>query len=161
MAKWSVKPATNVNELNPSLNNDKLQRVLEKSLGEFADKVTLISADEFENHKGFEKLKSNGIEGFYDPNTKQVAIVVDNIQEQDGLSANDRLAWVAWHELYHKGLDVKYGQDLDRVVSDMGTNPFIDNLAEAIMADRAMNSLASIDKNTAIQEALVELGAAL
>ena len=161
MAKWSVKPATNVNELNPSLNNDKLQRVLEKSLGEFADKVTLISADEFENHKGFEKLKSNGIEGFYDPNTKQVAIVVDNIQEQDGLSANDRLAWVAWHELYHKGVDVKYGQDLDRVVSDMGTNPFIDNLAEAIMADRAMNSLASIDKNTAIQEALVELGAAL
>ena len=161
MAKWSVKPATNVNELNPSLNNDKLQRVLEKSLGEFADKVTLISADEFENHKGFEKLKSNGIEGFYDPNTKQVAIVVDNIQEQDGLSANDRLAWVAWHELYHKGLDVKYGQDLDRIVSDMGTNPFIDNLAEAIMADRAMNSLASIDKNTAIQEALVELGAAL
>ena len=161
MAKWSVKPATNVNELNPSLNNDKLQRVLEKSLGDFADKVTLISADEFENHKGFEKLKSNGIEGFYDPNTKQVAIVVDNIQEQDGLSANDRLAWVAWHELYHKGLDVKYGQDLDRVVSDMGTNPFIDNLAEAIMADRAMNSLASIDKNTAIQEALVELGAAL
>ena len=161
MAKWSVKPATNVNELNPSLNNDKLQRVLEKSLGDFADKVTLISADEFENHKGFEKLKSNGIEGFYDPNTRQVAIVVDNIQEQDGLSANDRLAWVAWHELYHKGLDVKYGQDLDRVVSDMGTNPFIDNLAEAIMADRAMNSLASIDKNTAIQEALVELGAAL
>lgn len=161
MAKWSVKPATNVNELNPSLNNDKLQRVLEKSLGEFADKVTLISADEFENHKGFEKLKSNGIEGFYDPNTKQVAIVVDNIQEQDGLSANDRLAWVAWHELYHKGLDVKYGQDLDRVVSDMGTNSFIDNLAEAIMADRATNSLASIDKDTAIQEALVELGAAL
>ena len=161
MAKWSVKPATNVNELNPFLNNDKLQATLEKSLGEFADKVTLISADEFENHKGFEKLKSNGIEGFYDPNTKQVAIVVDNIQEQDGLSANDRLAWVAWHELYHKGLDVKYGQDLDRIVSDMGTNPFIDNLAEAIMADRAMNSLASIDKNTAIQEALVELGAAL
>ena len=161
MAKWSVKPATNVNELNPSLNNDKLQATLKKSLGEFANKVTLISADEFENHKGFEKLKSNGIEGFYDPNTKQVAIVVDNIQEQDGLSADDRLAWVAWHELYHKGLDVKYGQDLDRIVSDMGTNPFIDNLAEAIMADRAMNSLASIDKNTAIQEALVELGAAL
>lgn len=161
MAKWSVKPATNVNELNPSLNNDKLQATLKKALGDFADNVTLISSDEFANHAGFEKLKSNGIEGFYDPNTKQVAIVVDNIEAQDGLSANDRLAWVAWHELYHKGLDVKYGQDLDRVVSDMGTNPFIDNLAEAIMADRAMNSLASIDKNTAIQEALVELGAAL
>ena len=161
MAKWSVKPATNVNELNPSLNNDKLQATLKKALGDFADNVTLISSDEFANHAGFEKLKSNGIEGFYDPNTKQVAIVVDNIEAQDGLSANDRLAWVAWHELYHKGLDVKYGNDLGRVVSDMGTNSFIDNLAEAIMADRATNSLASIDKDTAIQEALVELGAAL
>lgn len=161
MAKWSVKPATNVNELNPSLNNDKLQATLKKSLGDFADNVTLISSDEFANHAGFEKLKSNGIEGFYDPNTKQVAIVVDNIEAQDDLSANDRLAWVAWHELYHKGLDVKYGNDLGRVVSDMSTNSFIDNLAEAIMADRATNSLASIDKDTAIQEALVELGAAL
>lgn len=158
--KFSVK-AKDIANISDKVSVEKLQKALEKTLGDLADKVNFIIEDDFGKTKGFDKIRNAGVEGFYDPINQRVYIVADNIEAQNGLTAEERMAWVAWHELVHNGLDVKYGEDLRSTLYKAQANPFIADLARAIMLDRRDNQLAEVGLDKATEEALAELGAAL
>ena len=157
---FSVK-AKDIANISDKVSVDKLQKALEKTLGDLADKVNFITEDDFGKTKGFDKIRNAGVEGFYDPINQRVYIVADNIEAQNGLTAEERMAWVAWHELVHNGLDVKYGEDLRSTLYKAQANPFITDLARAIMLDRRDNQLVEVGLDKATEEALAELGAAL
>lgn len=157
---FSVK-AKDIANISDKVSVEKLQKALEKTLGDLADKVNFITEDDFGKTKGFDKIRNAGVEGFYDPINQRVYIVADNIEAQNGLTAEERMAWVAWHELVHNGLDVKYGEDLRSILYKAQANPFISDLARAIMLDRRDNQLVEVGLDKATEEALAELGAAL
>ena len=158
--KFSVK-AKDITNVTGSVSVDKLRKALDHALGDLANNVNFITAKDYGNTQGFDKIRNAGVEGFYDPINKQVYIVADNIEAQNGLSAEERMAWVAWHELVHNGLDVKHGEELGNILYKVQGNSFISQLADAIMQDRRDNQLAEIGYDKATEEALSELGAAI
>lgn len=149
-------------KLDTSLTKDKVKRTLDRVLGKHAKNVTVISRADFNSVQASNYILKNGIEGFYDDATGHVYIVADGIHSQNGLSAEDRVGFVAWHEMTHLGLDTKYGTDLRAILQTAAANDTIAKLAEKIQLERANRGEAvSVNEDMAIEEALAELNAAL
>ena len=148
--------------LDTSLTKEKVKRTLDRVLGNHAKNVTVISRADFNSTQASHYIFKNGIEGFYDDATGHVYIVADGIHSQNGLSAEDRVGFVAWHEMTHLGLDTKYGTDLRAILQTAASNDTIAKLAEKIQLERASRGEAvSVNEDMAIEEALAELNAAL
>lgn len=156
--KWSVAPK-DVKAVNISV--DKIQATLDKALGDLSKNVRFVTKEDFDDNGAFNTLRNAGVEGFYDADSKQVYLVADNIKADRTLSAEDRATWVAWHEMFHQGLDVKHGDKLADILNNASNNPFVNTLANAIRLDRMNNELTEISQTKAVEEALAELGAAL
>lgn len=149
-------------KLDTSLTKEKVKRTLERVLGQLAKNVTVISRADFNSTQASHYIFKNGIEGFYDDATGHVYIVADGIHSQNGLSAEDRVGFVAWHEMTHLGLDTKYGTDLRAILQTAASNDTIAKLAEKIQLERASRGEAvSVNEDMAVEEALAELNAAL
>ena len=149
-------------KLDTSLTKEKVKRTLDRVLGQHAKNVTVISRADFNSTQASHYIFKNGIEGFYDDATGHVYIVADGIHAQNGLSAEDRVGFVAWHEMTHLGLDTKYGTDLRAILQTAAANDTIAKLAEKIQLERASRGEAvSVNEDMAIEEALAELNAAL
>ena len=149
-------------KLDTSLTKEKVKRTLDRVLGQHAKNVTVISRADFNSTQASHYIFKNGIEGFYDDATGHVYIVADGIHAQNGLSAEDRVGFVAWHEMTHLGLDTKYGTDLRAILQTAAANDTIAKLAEKIQLERASRGEAvSVNENMAVEEALAELNAAL
>ena len=148
--------------LDTSLTKEKVKRTLDRVLGQHAKNVTVISRADFNSVQASNYILKNGIEGFYDDATGHVYIVADGIHSQNGLSAEDRVGFVAWHEMTHLGLDTKYGNDLRAILQTAASNDTIAKLAEKIQLERMNRGEAvSVNEDMAIEEALAELNAAL
>lgn len=148
--------------LDTSLTKEKVKRTLDRVLGQHAKNVTVISRADFNSVQASNYILKNGIEGFYDDATGHVYIVADGIHSQNGLSAEDRVGFVAWHEMTHLGLDTKYGNDLRAILQTAASNDTISKLAEKIQLERVNRGEAvSVNEDMAIEEALAELNAAL
>ena len=148
--------------LDTSLTKEKVKRTLDRVLGQHAKNVTVISRADFNSVQASNYILKNGIEGFYDDATGHVYIVADGIHSQNGLSAEDRVGFVAWHEMTHLGLDTKYGNDLRSILQTAASNDTIAKLAGKIQLERASRGEAvSVNEDMAIEEALAELNAAL
>lgn len=149
-------------KLDTSLTKDKVKRTLDRVLGQHAKNVTVISRADFNSTQASHYIFKNGIEGFYDDATGHVYIVADGIYSQNGLSAEDRVGFVAWHEMTHLGLDTKYGTDLRAILQTASSNDTIAKLADKIQLERANRGEAvSVNEDMAVEEALAELNAAL
>jgi len=149
-------------KLDTSLTKEKVKRTLDRVLGQHAKNVTIISRADFNSTQASHYIFKNGIEGFYDEATGHVYIVADGIHSQNGLSAEDRVGFVAWHEMTHLGLDTKYGTDLRAILQTAASNDTIAKLAEKIQLERASRGEAvSVNEDMAVEEALAELNAAL
>lgn len=149
-------------KLDTSLTKEKVKRTLDRVLGQHAKNVTVISRADFNSVQASNYILKNGIEGFYDDATGHVYIVADGIHSQNGLSAEDRVGFVAWHEMTHLGLDTKYGTDLRAILQTAAANDTIAKLAEKIQLERASRGEAvSVNEDMAVEEALAELNAAL
>ena len=149
-------------KLDTSLTKDKVKRTLDRVLGQHAKNVTVISRADFNSTQASHYIFKNGIEGFYDDATGHVYIVADGIHAQNGLSAEDRVGFVAWHEMTHLGLDTKYGTDLRAILQTAAANDTIAKLAEKIQLERMNRGEAvSVNEDMAVEEALAELNAAL
>lgn len=149
-------------KLDTSLTKEKVKHTLDRVLGQHAKNVTVISRADFNSTQASHYIFKNGIEGFYDDATGHVYIVADGIHAQNGLSAEDRVGFVAWHEMTHLGLDTKYGTDLRAILQTAAANDTIAKLAEKIQLERASRGEAvSVNEDMAVEEALAELNAAL
>lgn len=150
------------NALDTSLTAEKVKSTLKKVLGEHAKNVTVISRADFNSVQAQHYILKNGIEGFYDPSTGSVFIVADGVHSQNGLSAEDRVGFVAWHELTHLGLDTKYGEELRGILETASANSTIAELADKIQLERVNRGEGvSVNDAMAVEEALAELNAAL
>lgn len=148
--------------LDTSLTKEKVQSTLKRVLGDHAKNVTVISRADFNSTQASHYINKNGIEGFYDDDTGHVYIVADGIHAQNGLSAEDRVGFVAWHEMTHLGLDTKYGNDLRTILQSAASNETIAKLAEKIQQERVNRGEAvAVNDDMAVEEALAELNAAL
>lgn len=148
--------------LDTSLTKEKVKRTLDRVLGQHAKNVTVISRADFNSVQASNYILKNGIEGFYDDATGHVYIVADGIHAQNGLSAEDRVGFVAWHEMTHLGLDTKYGTDLRAILQTAASNDTIAKLAEKIQLERVNRGEAvAVNEDMAVEEALAELNAAL
>ena len=149
-------------KLDTSLTKEKVKRTLDRVLGQHAKNVTVISRADFNSTQASHYIFKSGIEGFYDDATGHVYIVADGIHSQNGLSAEDRVGFVAWHEMTHLGLDTKYGTDLRAILQTAASNDTIAKLAEKIQLERVNRGEAvSVNEDMAVEEALAELNAAL
>lgn len=148
--------------LDTSLTKEKVQSTLKRVLGDHAKNVTVISRADFNSTQASHYINKNGIEGFYDDATGHVYIVADGIHAQNGLSAEDRVGFVAWHEMTHLGLDTKYGNDLRAILQSAASNETIAKLADKIQQERVNRGEAvAVNDDMAVEEALAELNAAL
>lgn len=148
--------------LDTSLTKEKVQSTLKRVLGDHAKNVTVISRADFNSTQASHYINKNGIEGFYDDATGHVYIVADGIHAQNGLSAEDRVGFVAWHEMTHLGLDTKYGNDLRAILQSAASNETIAKLADKIQQERVNRGEAvAVNNDMAVEEALAELNAAL
>lgn len=148
--------------LDTSLTKEKVQSTLKRVLGDHAKNVTVISRADFNSTQASHYINKNGIEGFYDDATGHVYIVADGIHAQNGLSAEDRVGFVAWHEMTHLGLDTKYGNDLRAILQSAASNETIAQLADKIQQERINRGEAvAVNDDMAVEEALAELNAAL
>jgi GNAT superfamily N-acetyltransferase len=90
-------------------------------------------------------------EGLYDPRTKTVHLIADNI------SSAERAAWVAAHEVVgHGGLRMLQDKSVNEALNLAGANRFVKELANAIQQDRT-----DVSGSIAIEEAVAELAAAI
>lgn len=78
------------------------------------------------------------------------------------MKSPEHAIWVAWHEMLHRGLAVKYGEEARQVLMEAGKNSTVKKLAEAIRLERQMigDKMGSSELG-GIEEALAELSAAI
>lgn len=99
----------------------------------------------------FSKIDGN-TEGVYDLLTGEVILIADQIKSLS------RGVWVAWHELYHRGLDVYHRNDMRDALVRYGRLPLVQHIADRIALERKDDNL---PRSVLIEEALAELGAAV
>lgn len=87
-----------------------------------------------------------GMEGVFDPKTKAVYLIADN------LSSPERAVWVAAHEVVGHGGIRMLGKPVADVVDYAAKNSFVTKLAHAIADDRGENFNARIHTDEAIAE---------
>ncbi|WP_168693913.1 LPD38 domain-containing protein [Histophilus somni] len=97
------------------------------------------------------------IEAAYNTQTGKIVIIADNIRANDILTREERLKWVAWHELAHRGLQVRYGKDFQALMEQADRNTTVRDLATALQKDRAE---LRDNRTLAVEEAIAELHAA-
>ena len=107
------------------------------------------------------KSVAGGVEGLYDPDGDTIYLFADQFRDED------RVRWVSWHELWHRGARVAYGDALDSALGEARSNPVVRRLANAIYRDRDMAADVADGRLTedraqmiAAEEALAELDAA-
>ncbi|MEB3489897.1 LPD38 domain-containing protein [Pasteurella multocida] len=102
-------------------------------------------------------ISDSTVEAGYNPKTGKIFIIADNIRASNVLTRDERLAWVAWHELAHRGLGVKFGAEFNDLMAKIDKNSTINKLANAIQKQRSETAQ---NRHLAVEEALAELHAA-
>lgn len=139
---------------NPQITQD--QQTLSRILGEeTASHIQVVDRNtKVPSGRDVKQLATKGVEGWFEPSTQKLYIISDNITANDVLSRDERLAWVAYHELAHAGVRIKYGHLLNNVLASASQNVVVKVLARKIQAEHGY------EKEIAIEEAMMEIYAA-
>ncbi|WP_439327584.1 MuF-C-terminal domain-containing protein [Lonepinella sp. BR2357] len=154
----------NVTNSQPTVNTQatKDQQTLSQILGnDTASHIEVVDRNTVQPPKGetAESLLAGNVEGWYDPTTQKIYIYSDNITANNVMSREERLAWVAWHELAHRGVNVKLGNRFNDIVTRMGKHPVVERIANTIQKERA--EYGDIPFTVAVEEAVAEINAAV
>ncbi|MFC0912668.1 LPD38 domain-containing protein [Pasteurella multocida] len=155
--KGNVKTETDLSQYtqnkkqpqNPNLTSihNKISKFVGKHLSKHFEVVTAAEMG----------ISDSTVEAGYNPKTGKIFIVADNIRASNALTRDERLAWVAWHELAHRGLGVKFGAEFNELMVKIDKNSTINKLANAIQKQRSETAK---NRHLAVEEALAELHAA-
>ena len=106
-------------------------------------------------------LITSDVEGWFNPKTGKVTLIADSINATKTMSKEERLQFVAWHEMAHRGINVGYKGTYDRLMSKVGENKVVSQIADAIQVQRKnTDDLAATNRAVAIEEAIAEVMAA-
>ncbi|MBE2895532.1 hypothetical protein HPC38_01395 [Pasteurellaceae bacterium HPA106] len=139
--------------------------LLEESLGkEMADKVELKGNTK---GKGLKSQNKDRAEGYHERGADKVVINTENIyplknkKGEQILSRDERLKWVAHHELFHRGVSTDAGSRLlNRSLKAAYGNPVVKELANKIRAYYKSKGV-ELNAKQAVEEGLAELRAAI
>lgn len=148
----------NVQQSTPQRNRQiaQDQQTLSRILGEeTASHIQVVDRNtKVPSGRDVKQLATKGVEGWFEPSTQKLYIISDNITANDVLSRDERLAWVAFHELAHAGVRIKYGHLLTNVLASASQNVVVKVLARKIQAEHGY------EREIAIEEAMMEIYAA-
>lgn len=135
------------------------QAILNQTFGKAAEHIEVAT---FANPpKDVRHLITSDIEGWFNPKTGKVTLIADSINATKTMSKEERLQFVAWHEMAHRGINVGYKGSYDSLMQDVGKNKAISQIADAIQAQRKnTDDLAATNRSVAIEEAIAEMMAA-
>lgn len=132
------------------------QATLSRILGEkTAAHIQVVDSNtQVPTGQNVKKLAANGVEGWFDVSAQKLYIISDNITANEVLSRDERLAWVAFHELSHAGVRIKFGPILTNVLASAGKNVVVKVLSRKIRAEYGYT------QEVATEEAMAEIYAA-
>lgn len=144
-------------QINPEIQ--RAQDILRKNLGKAAEHIEVIT---FANPpKDVKNLITSDVEGWFNPKTGKVTLIADTINATKTMSKEERLQFVAWHEMAHRGINVGYKGTYDRLMAKVGENKVVSQIADAIQVQRKnTDDLAATNRAVAIEEAIAEVMAA-
>nr|DAW69692.1 MAG TPA: ParB ddrB-like ParB superfamily domain [Caudoviricetes sp.] len=144
-------------QINPEIQ--RAQDILRKNLGKAAEHIEVAT---FANPpKDVRHLITSDVEGWFNPKTGKVTLIADSINATKTMSKEERLQFVAWHEMAHRGINVGYKGSYDSLMQEVGKNKAISQIADAIQAQRKnTDDLAATNRAVAIEEAIAEMMAA-
>lgn len=152
-----VKSDGSVNTLNPEIQH--AQDIIRKTFGKAAEHIEVAT---FANPpKDVRHLITSDVEGWFNPKTGKVTLIADSINATKTMSKEERLQFVAWHEMAHRGINVGYKGSYDSLMQEVGKNKAISQIADAIQTQRKnTDDLAATNRSVAIEEAIAEMMAA-
>lgn len=135
------------------------QAILNQTFGKAAEHIEVAT---FANPpKDVRHLITSDVEGWFNPKTGKVTLIADSINATKTMSKEERLQFVAWHEMAHRGINVGYKGSYDSLMQEVGKNKAISQIADAIQAQRKnTDDLAATNRSVAIEEAIAEMMAA-
>lgn len=138
---------------------EKAQAILNQTFGKAAEHIEVAT---FANPpKDVRHLITSDVEGWFNPKTGKVTLIADSINATKTMSKEERLQFVAWHEMAHRGINVGYKGSYDSLMQEVGKNKAISQIADAIQAQRKnTDDLAATNRSVAIEEAIAEMMAA-
>lgn len=143
--------------INPDIQ--RTQEILRKTFGKAAEHIEVTT---FANPpKDVKNLITSDVEGWFNPKTGKITIVADSIKPTKTMTKDERLQFVAWHEMAHRGINVGYKGTYDNLMAEVGKNKAVSQIADAIQAQRKnTDDLAATNRTVAIEEAIAEIMAA-
>jgi len=135
------------------------QAILNQTFGKAAEHIEVAT---FANPpKDVRHLITSDVEGWFNPKTGKVTLIADSINATKTMSKEERLQFVAWHEMAHRGINVGYKGSYDSLMKEVGKNKAISQIADAIQMQRKnTDDLAATNRSVAIEEAIAEMMAA-
>ncbi|MEE6076466.1 hypothetical protein M5R94_08960 [Avibacterium paragallinarum] len=128
-----------------SANIEQDRQFLQNTLGDVANQIELVSRANLQGHK-------QSAEGFFE--NGKAHLVTNNIKGDDVFSREERLAWVAWHELGHNGVNVRFSANHKNLMEFARTNPVVGTLRRKIQQRYADMNI-HINDDVATEEAIV------
>ena len=142
---------------NPDIQ--RTQEILRQTFGKATEhiEVTILANPP----KDVKNLITSDVEGWFNPKTGKITIVADSIKPTKTMTKDERLQFVAWHEMAHRGINVGYKGTYDNLMAEVGKNKAVSQIADAIQTQRkGTDDLAATNRTVAIEEAIAEIMAA-
>ena len=157
LSQYQAAKNNQIPQINPEIQ--RTQEILRKTFGKAAEHIEVAT---FANPpKDVKNLITSDVEGWFNPKTGKVTLIADSINATKTMSKEERLQFVAWHEMAHRGINVGYKGSYDNLMQDVGKNKAISQIADAIQAQRKnTDDLAATNRSVAIEEAIAEMMAA-
>ena len=151
--------AKNNQESSTNQEIQRAQEIINKTFGKAAQHIEVTT---FANPpKEVKNLITSDVEGWFNPKTGKITIVADSIKPTKTMTKDERLQFVAWHEMAHRGINVGYKGSYDNLMSEVGKNKAVSQIADAIQNQRkGTDDLAATNRTVAIEEAIAEIMAA-
>ena len=157
LSQYQAAKNNQIPQINPEIQ--RTQEILRKTFGKAAEHIEVAT---FANPpKDVKNLITSDVEGWFNPKTGKVTLIADSINATKTMSKEERLQFVAWHEMAHRGINVGYKGSYDSLMQEVGKNKAISQIADAIQAQRKnTDDLAATNRSVAIEEAIAEMMAA-
>lgn len=157
LSQYQTSKNDQVSKFNPEVQS--AQEILNQTFGKAAEHIEVTT---FANPpKDVRHLITSDVEGWFNPKTGKVTLIADSINATKTMSKEERLQFVAWHEMAHRGINVGYKGSYDSLMQEVGKNKAISQIADAIQAQRKnTDDLAATNRAVAIEEAIAEMMAA-
>ena len=157
LSQYQTSKNDQASKFNPEVQS--AQEILNQTFGKAAEHIEVVT---FANPpKDVRHLITSDVEGWFNPKTGKVTLIADSIKATKTMSKEERLQFVAWHEMAHRGINVGYKGSYDSLMQEVGKNKAISQIANAIQAQRKnTDDLAATNRAVAIEEAIAEMMAA-